>query len=52
MRFRNLRRDSCFAAAFASFVCGWALLMAVLALSTTPRAAAGPGAPFVAAAAR
>ena len=52
MRSRNLRRDSRLAAVFASFVCGWALLMAVLALSTTPRADAAPAPPVVATATR
>ena len=42
LRNRNLRRDSRFASAFATFVGLWALLMAILALSTTPRVDAGP----------
>jgi hypothetical protein len=52
MTLRNLRRDSRFASIFATFVCVWALLMATIALSTTPRADAGPEAPVVAASLR
>ena len=51
-RIRDLRRDSRFASAFATFVCVWALLMATLALSTTPRADQSPEAPIVAASLR
>lgn len=48
----NPRRDPPHATAFATFVCAWALLLAVLALSTAPRAGAPAAAPIVAAAPR
>jgi hypothetical protein len=34
--FQDLRRSSRLASAFATFVCAWALVMATLALATTP----------------
>jgi hypothetical protein len=49
MTSRNPRRDPRLATAFASFVCAWALLFAVLALSGTERADAASDAPIVAA---
>ena len=52
LRNRNLRRDSRFTSAFATVVGVWALLMAILALSTTPRVDAGPEVLIVAASLR
>ena len=46
----DLRRNPRLATAFSTFVCAWALVMASLALSSTPRADA-TGAPRIALAA-
>jgi hypothetical protein len=52
MTLQSLRRDPRYAAAFATFVCAWALLTATLALSAAPRADAACAPPPVAVLAR
>ncbi len=47
---RNLRTDSRFALAFATFVCAWALALVVLGLAASPESAATSGEPTVLAA--